>query len=226
MPDFLYDSVYDERHQFLQTSTDPAERTLPRPTGLYEHLLCDGCEGRFSGWEAYARGVLKGGIKLLFRKEAWGFEVHGVEYARFKLFGMSLLWRAGVSKRPEFSSVQLGPHEETLRRMLDSEEPGRPHEYGFSLVFAPEPQVSQLFRHTLSPPQSARYGAHHVYRFLLGATIWLFPVSSHMDQLGEGVISLSDDGILRVRNGGQVTLDFLHRFASEIGAANAARKMD
>jgi hypothetical protein len=226
LPECLYDSVYDEQHRFLQTSTDPADRILSRPTGLYEQLLCGDCEGRLGVWETYGCGVLKGGIELRIQPEAWGFTVHGVDYARLKLFGMSLLWRAAVSRRPEFSAVQLDRHEEILRQMLAAARPGRPQEYGFSIVFVPEPRALELFSHTMSPPQPSRYGAHHVYRFLLGATIWLFFVSSHMDQLDESTISLSDGGLLRVRSGGQATLDFLRRFAIEVVAANEARRRE
>jgi hypothetical protein len=174
-------------------------------------------------WETYAASVLKGGIELEFKNEEWGFTVRGVEYARFKLFGMSLLWRAAASRRPEFDGVRLGPHEERLRKMLDAGDQGLPHEYGFSIVFVPDPEARELFGHVISPPHPARYKAHHVYRFMLGFTIWLFPVSSHMRDLDDIIFSLFADGTLRVRTGGQATMDFLRTFAGEIADANAAR---
>lgn len=223
MPEFLYDSVYDEHHRFLQVSTDHSERTISRPKGLYERLLCGACESRLEVWETYAARVLKGGVELEFKNEDWGFTVRGVEYAPFKLFGMSLLWRAAASRRPEFEGVQLGPHEEKLRRMIDASDPGRPYEYGFSIVFAPEPKARELFGHVISPPQPARYRAHHVYRFMLGLTFWLFLVSNHMHEVDETIFSLSADGTLRVRSGGQATIDFLRSFSAEIADSNAAR---
>jgi len=223
MPEFLYASVYDEHHRFLQVSTDPEDRTVSRPKGLYERLLCASCEGRFARWETYAAAVLKGGVELRFQKEPWGFIVHDVEYPAFKLFGMSLLWRAGVSSRPEFADVQLGAHEEALRAMLHDETPGRQWEYGFSIVFPPEREAQTILGHALASPQRSRYGAHHVYRFFLGVTIWLFFVSSHMQELDESLYSLHEEGSLRVRSGGTPTMEFLKRFGQEIGAAKSGR---
>ena len=223
LPEFLYTSVYDENHRFLQVSTDPLEPSVSRPKGLYEPMLCSGCETRLSVWETYASGVLHGGPELRYQMEAGGFVIRGLDYPRFKLFGMSLLWRAGRSRRPEFDAVSLGVHEERLRRMLDAEDPGRAADYGFTIVFPPERQAQELFGQALGPPQRVRYHSHHVYRFLLGVTIWLFPVSSHMRELDPILFSLSEDGSLRIRNGGQPTLDFLVRFGAEITSANRTR---
>jgi hypothetical protein len=64
---------------------------------------------------------------------------------------------------------------------------------------------------------------HRGYRFLLGTTIWMFLVSSHTGQLDDSILSLHEDGVLRVRSGGQPTLDYLRAFAAEIAAANAKR---
>jgi hypothetical protein len=149
--------------------------------------------------------------------------IRGLDYSHFKLFGMSLLWRAGRSRRPDFAAVNLGVHEERIRRMLDAEDPGRAADYPFTIVFPPERQAQELFRQVLAPPQRVRYPSHQVYRFLLGVTIWLFPVSSHMRELDPMLFSLLEDGSLRIRNGGQPTLNFLLRFGAEVASANRIR---
>ena len=41
-----------------------------------------------------------------------------VEYEPFKLFHLSVLFRASVSTLPTFADVSLGPHEERLRNLL------------------------------------------------------------------------------------------------------------
>jgi hypothetical protein len=223
IPEFFYRLVYDEKHRFLRTSTDPTDPAVLHQKGLREFLLCQGCETRLSAWETYASKVIKGGLALDYEKDDGGFTVHGVEYAPFKLFGMSLLWRAAVSSLPEFSEVQLGRHQERLRRMLHEGSPGRAYEYGFSMVFPPDPRAQELFSHAISPPHVARYGAHHVYRFMLGVTIWLFPVSSHMSELDESIPSLKEDGTLRIQNGGRQTVEFLRGFAGDIAEATTKR---
>jgi hypothetical protein len=51
-------------------------------------------------------------------------EINGLDYAMFKLFHLSVLWRAGVSTREEFRNVKLGSHEDVIRQMLLRDDPG------------------------------------------------------------------------------------------------------
>jgi hypothetical protein len=223
IPEFFFKPIYDETHRFLETSTDPTDRVVIRQKGLREFLLCQRCETKLSAWETYGSKVIKGGLELRYEKDDAGFTVHGVDYAAFKLFGMSLLWRAGVSSLPEFSAVRLGRHQERLRLLLHAATPGRAYEYGFSMVFPADARAQELFSHAISPPHVARYRAHRVYRFLLRVTVWLFPVSNHMHELEDGILSLRENGTLRVYNGGPQTMEFLRRFAGEIAEATVAR---
>ena len=46
-----------------------------------------------------------------------------VDYAKLKLFFMSLLWRAHASDDPFFKRVKLGPHESKLKASIRSSSP-------------------------------------------------------------------------------------------------------
>ncbi len=46
-----------------------------------------------------------------------------------KLFHLSILFWAGVSSRPCYREVSLGPHQETLRQLILNRDPGSPHQY-------------------------------------------------------------------------------------------------
>lgn len=224
IPEFLYAAVYDEGHSFLVTSTDPGDRPTIRQKGLWESLLCDACEGRLSGWEDYAKRVLAGeGVTIT--REGESLLITPVEYARLKLFQLSLLWRAGVSKRPEFAAVDLGRHEESLRQMLFAGDPGKVQDFGCSVVFPPDLEAQEIFRHAIGPPTVGRYQAHHVYRFVLGMLCWIFIVSGHMRELSSSLFSLSDDGSFRVRNGGQPAMRYLVGFARDVTTAGEARDL-
>lgn len=225
IPEFFYDLVYDERHRFLKISSDTSKRIVSVPQGIYERLLCGRCEGRIGVWETYASKVIMGGTGLYIQPQDWGFTVLGVEYAPFKLFGMSLLWRAAVSRRPEFFSVQLGPHEEKLRKMLDAEDPGQLYEYGFYIVFSPDPSAREAFDGAISPPQRFRNEPHDIYRFILGLTIWDFVVSDQMHTVKPEFFSLHSNGTLQVRSGGEYITEFLRDFSTEIGDAKARRNV-
>lgn len=222
IPEFLYRAIYDEKHRFLIVSTDPNERPDVEQKGLREQLLGDCCEGLFSRWEDYAKRVLSG-EGVVFSNGTDLLTITGVDYAKFKLFQLSLLWRAGVSRRPEFAAVTLGPHAERLRQMLLAERPGDANEYGCTILFPPDPVAQELFRHAIGAPTAGRFQSHHVYRFLVGMLCWMFTVSNHMRELPPGYFSLGEDGTLRFFNGQRPMMDYLKGFAAEVARANEAR---
>ncbi len=47
----------------------------------------------------------------------------GVDYSKFKLFLMSLVWRAGAASGDFWETVKLGPHEEKLRSRIRAGDP-------------------------------------------------------------------------------------------------------
>jgi hypothetical protein len=91
------------------------------------------CEGRIQKWEDYFARLLN--QKQLFDLEKptdgkkW-VRLQGFDYAKTKLFLLSILWRSDVSKHPKFK-VNLGDkHEKRLREMLLAGNPGPASEYG------------------------------------------------------------------------------------------------
>jgi hypothetical protein len=122
--EFLYSSLYDDKHRFHVLEAGE-KYTDFKQRGYYEPLLCQSCETKLSVWESYARGALTGGRLFQYRREGNITWVEGIDYTRFKLFQLSILWRAGVAKDEFFRKVSLGPHAETLRGMLLAEDPRR-----------------------------------------------------------------------------------------------------
>ena len=130
IPEFLYTSLYDDKHRFHEMSVIPEQNNSLHQKGVREPLLCAECEGLFSEWERYASLVLKGGVELSYRREGSLIYIGGLDYAKFRLFQLSVLWRAGVSSLPFFDAVGLGKHAEILRQLLLRGDPGRPFRYG------------------------------------------------------------------------------------------------
>ena len=117
IPEFLDQKLYDSRHRFHRISTAPQTKNQLLQKGLRERLLCRDCEQRLSDWGQYASQALST-ISLEDPTEGSKSFIAHFDYAKFKLFQLSILWRTGVSRRCEFRQVQLGPHEEHLRAML------------------------------------------------------------------------------------------------------------
>lgn len=137
IPGFMYTELFDTKHKLLKISLGDA-REKAVSTGEYEGgILCLACEAQLCRYETYARIVLFGGNPG--KKEVLSAQnyinqhgvqfthIAGLNYTKFKLFLLSILWRASISSRPFFSKVNLGPYEETLRENLLAENPGPTH---------------------------------------------------------------------------------------------------
>lgn len=200
IPEFLYESLYDEIHRFHVLSINPDQDNSFKQKGIREPLLCESCEQRFSVWERYASFVLKGGIEISCRGEGNRMYVSGLDYEKFRLFQLSILWRASVSTLQFFENVRLGRHEELLRRLLLGEDPGNPSRYGclmFGLKFE-----NENFTQLIMPPERLKLSGHTAYRFIFGGFMWVFLVASHdiLPPLSSAVLQQSGEALLTIKD--------------------------
>lgn len=177
IPEFVYGALYDEKHRFHVLSTAKETKNTFKQKGICEKLLCSGCESQLSEHERYVSLVFRGEVPLSIKKDQRIIHVEGLNYSSFKLFALSVLWRAGVSSLPVFKEVQLGPHEEVLRKMVRSSDPGAPEEYPFTL--APVLHKGRAQFDVILKPTKVRLESHQTYRFLFGGLAWVFVVSKH-----------------------------------------------
>lgn len=174
IPELCFKPLYDEKHraQAFQLNATPKGYVQK---GFRERLFCDDCEQRFSVLENYfARAWFgDGGLAPKIAEAELEF-VRGFDYSKFKLFHHSILFRASVSKRKEFSLVELGKNEDVLRNMILSSDPGDPDEfpfYTYLLYFPRDGSVPQDF--ILQPIRSHTNGKF-VYTFVFGGCCWLY----------------------------------------------------
>lgn len=218
-PEWLYKPLYDDNHRFFVLSTDVNKRRGIHPKGIYEKLLCCECEGRLSVWEGYARNVFYD-LPLKLVEDSRAVVFSGLQYTPFKLFQMSLIWRASITSRSEAHRIDLGPHTERIRKMLFEDRPGEVHEYGSILML---PGLGQeLMQQFLYPPESlpTKLDGHSAYRAVFGGLFWLFIVSNHSARLPYTEVFLSKDGHLPVfKVGGGPAVKFMQQLASDFFAA-------
>jgi hypothetical protein len=177
IPEFMYTPLYDDKHRFHVLSSKNPKRTRHEQKGLREKLLCKDCEERLSEHERYVSLVFSGGIQVSSERNGNLVKIRGLNYGHFKLFGLSVLWRAGVSKLQFFEKVTLGLHEEPLRKLVYANDPGKPDEYGFFL--APIVANNRDIKDLMVQPTHSRLDGHLCYRFVFGGLVWVFVVSSH-----------------------------------------------
>lgn len=170
-PEFLYREVYDsETKSFHVYSSAPNWRPSSRRKGIYEALLCRECEELFRDWETYACEALFNGLKTAPDIQSELFVVKGVEYKKFKLFLISLIWRAGVSGRSEFANVKLGSHEERMRQMLMTHDPGDVLDYPVALFVMRSGTKAVMAMPEAFKPQHGWTG----YRATMAGLTWMF----------------------------------------------------
>ena len=178
IPEFFFKLVYDGLHRLNIMSSRCEEKNQFEQKGLREKLLCDDCEKLLSPFEDYARRFFYGGIELQMTKDKNPINIKAVDYHKLKLFQLSLLWRSSVCSHRFFTKVKLpSKHEERIRKMIITKNPGESWDYGcmmISLIDANQPMDGMI-----GQPDSLRIDGHRCYRFLLGGCLWIFVVSKH-----------------------------------------------
>jgi hypothetical protein len=181
LPEWVYQPLYDEKHRLQVLSLLPELPNQFKQKGIREKLLCEACEQMFSDWEGYARSVFVSPKTPLSwtRPSESLIHVTNLDYRKMKLFELSVLWRAGVSKLPFFEQVNLGQrHEEKLRDLLVRADPGDPDDYG-AVLFGLKVGESADTLKVLSQPRPQRNQGAHGYVMMFAGFLWHFHVTSH-----------------------------------------------
>lgn len=180
---YEYTGLYDEKHRFRMVKTTDLPRFSYQQKGLREFLLCGGCEETISRWEQYAQKTLYGRhnpkyVKQNGQKHGEYILFTGINYEKFKLFLLSMLWRASVSNLEQFRQVRLGHHhQERVRKMILAGEPGNEDDYGcfFVAIMVPNNHLRKFI--ILFDRFRAR--DHNCYRFFFGGFLCVFVISKH-----------------------------------------------
>ena len=214
IPEFIYKPLYDELHRFHALSDDKQKNNRQLQKGVRDMLLCSDCETLLSKYERYASSIFNGNKSVFMEKKGNLIFVKGLNYKEFKLFSLSILWRAGISQLHMFSQVQLGHHEEKLRQMILNDDPGCSQDYPFfisPLLHEGKEQPSLIVS-----PTWTRIDGHYSYRFVFGGMAWIFVVSNHNlpDPLQKAV--LSKNGNMTMIEWQLSNMPFIVAFAQEL----------
>ena len=217
LPEFVYRPSYDSNHTAVLLDIERQKRGKTQK-GFTERLLCAGCESLFSGWETYFAKVWFHSTKRL-RPASLSADlvtIRGLDYVRFKLFHLSLIWRAGVSTRNEFKNVKLGAQEAKLRIRLLAQEPGGPDDYPFFGLALRDPTTGGFQDKILKAPDATRINGHRVYTLVFGGVLWHYWVSGHtVGRIVPAKFSPSGELILAVQNWMENV--FVRDMASKLG---------
>lgn len=197
IPDFMYSDVYDEKHRlilFAPAAAVKGDTRVQRPSSApYDSgILCAQCDNKtLGGYEDYAAKLLFG--KNLppslaptvqnFVNPADGYgesKVTNMDYNKFKLFALGMLWKSHISKQPFFSDISLGPHADSLRgHLLSGIAPGQDAYPVFMLGWLRETSFSKEF--VVKPLHFRWQGKHHGYLYMFRGLIIFIFISDQAD---------------------------------------------
>ena len=217
IPEFNYKPCYDDKHRFFRLSTKGPKNKAFGQKGFREHLLCQDCETKFSKWERYAKQILVDGGLSAARKFKWGYEFHGVDYAPFKLYLLSVLWRMGVSSLSIFEMVKLGRHQERIRLALVAEDPLDEHIY--PVLFVAVTLSGRFISDFIVPPSLVKEDGLQMYRCVISGILYTFCVGSHRISKDMEKFAIHRNGILILPVMSLEDIPYLYDYCREVHKA-------
>lgn len=193
IPEFMYQRLFDSNHKlrhFNPIEMSKGEGFVKKPSsGEYEGgLLCQKCESEIIGsYESYATKAMYGGqlpaeespiCENFFNQDNVKYSVcKNISYKKYKLFLLSILWRASISKRQMFNEISLGPHEEVIRKMVYEGNPGEVSDYPIAMyTFFRDNSIT---KDVIAHPQKRKVKSGHTTNvFIIAGTIYMFYVNS------------------------------------------------
>lgn len=175
LPEFVYELTY-EGNRALSVAADGTGKMNTVQQGIWEWLLCDRCEVHFSRFESHAADVIREIAPRLRGTRAGDVVTVRADYRTFKLFLLSILWRAAVSKAPNFRAVDLHEFEPIVRQMLqpDNSVPGA---INFLPCFAIAPVGLQHFDRVVGPAGRGNLQGIDVVWLTFYGLQWFFTIA-------------------------------------------------
>ena len=215
IPEYHFRRMRESDRTFLKISTGGPRLEKKIQKGLFERLLCKHCEEHLNdNFENEVHQLFEHGsfVPTVGLKEEYQVQVN---YTSFRLYMLSILWRASVACRIEFEEFQLPPLiEEVLRRCLLELTPPPPNELPF-LLLSVEFDRGWTSGWVVVPRRGLADDVHTA-SFIVGGllvTFFLSPISVDAEIKS---LLLDYDGVQRVRRLHVNDLDGLARAVEEL----------
>lgn len=186
IPNFLYSSLFDEKHRIHLVSIKNDQKLSDKilQSGEYEgDILCARCDNQILGeFERYVNRVLfheKPEVTENRKNEKGMTYTYcaKLDYTKFKLFLLSIIWRASISKSVTFKDVKLGPYEDEIRRMILNNNPSEPDKFPCLLIT--HLNLKKYPHQYITQPNLSRASGGYVYYFPIAGMLYLYFISDY-----------------------------------------------
>ena len=223
IPDFMYkhSGLYDELHRIRLFSVEDlinGKKPFLPQSGVYEgNILCADCDNVRLGnnLEQYTKKAIYGGGSLpieecpdcvnYFNDDDEMFAIcTNLNYLKYKLFLLSILWRASISSKPFFKSINLGDHEEIIRKMIFENNPKTFDEYPI-LVTTSAMDENFSADIIVEPTQMVDKDGMETCYFIIGGFIYIFKLGKYLGDIArlkrQTITEENKITILKLKNG-------------------------
>lgn len=182
IPKFIYKPLRDDKNRIQRLSIIEHEnkkykKLKPIQDGLKERLLCFDCEQLLNNkYEKYFKTAWFDENKCPVPISDERVTVTGLDYLKFKLFHLSVLFRASVSSLPEFKCVNLGKHDDVLRDILIKEEYLPETKYPIVCHAITKSENEVQFGLVTSPFRLRQPNGYNSYGFCFAGCVWYYIV--------------------------------------------------
>jgi hypothetical protein len=106
----------------------------------------------------------------------------GLDYEKFKLFHLAVLYRAAISSWKINGNSALGPHLERINIILNSRRAPEPNVYPvWAIALIDDRDQYEVCREIAFYAGSYHERGIHIYIIVFGGAAWHYVVSSHID---------------------------------------------
>lgn len=174
----MWRPIYDEKSRAVALNGGAGTKRVLQK-GLREYLFCRDCEEIFQRDEAWFSKYWFQTRPLPNPAEGPYVDLRNFDFEPFFRFHLSILWRAAVSTREEFSAIDLGPYKEKLRRFLLGELARFRREPSIFGLVLRRPRTHELCQWVVLAPVRSRTSGVPVFTFVFGGCAWKYGVSGH-----------------------------------------------
>ena len=205
VPKYLLRHAKQEPHGKVIVLKDDVRRSGWVSDIGYDYLLCGPCDGfigkqydepfKLSWYDEGKCPPSTGGEEVAAEGTNYVL-VRGLNYHQTKLFILSVLWRASVSKLPMFDTIHLGQkHEKCIRSMLLDGDGGSSARYfilGRAILTLGEIDHSVVWPPV---PSQDKVDGRRIYAMIFAGVEWLVSVSSFAESRVTSM-RLQEDGTM------------------------------
>lgn len=172
IPEFFYRPLYDSDHK-MRLLSDSAPKVQWIKKGERQQLLCAACEDFLNEeYEKYVARIWSQKVPNRVAVSGGFWNLSGIDFAKFKLFHLSVLWRAGVADGVFGKFALTEDESETLRRMLVERDAGPSELYRLVGVMLILPNSGQVCHGLIGAPYWAD-SKKRLISYCFGGCWWL-----------------------------------------------------